>query len=56
MIRVTPYRVVRDHSTDTGFFRVSVDYAGGRDRGFGFQLFWRGTVYGLSVISRLKAT
>jgi hypothetical protein len=50
--RLTLYRIARDHSDATGFFWIDVPEAA--QRGFGFQLNCRGTLYGISLHTRAK--
>lgn len=44
---LTIIKVKRDHSTKTGFFRVSVPEA--KQYGFGFMIYIKGILYGFSV-------
>jgi len=53
---ITPYRIVRDHSRERGFFIVHVDTTTGQriDRGVGFQWPLGDTVVGLSATVRFR--
>lgn len=50
---LTVYRVRRDHSDEVGFFVVDVPEVS--QRGLGFQLRFRGVVYGVSLHTRARA-
>lgn len=52
--RLTLYRIERDHSDATGFYRIDVPEV--RQRGVGFQLNIRGVLYGISVHTKQKTS
>jgi hypothetical protein len=51
---ITVYKIRRDHSNETGFFRVSVPEAG--HSGIGFQIRRGAYVYGISFVRVRKIT
>jgi len=49
-MKITPYKIRRDHGNRTGFYLVAVPEGVSYRRGVGFQFSFRGVVYGVSLV------